>query len=114
MFLTHLCRLYCAKELLEINPAHDAALDTGGKRASQKKKKLLQWAGPGQEALPSAHKRYFHYCGFQQQHALVGRFGKGHAWNGAASSLKVLELNLLYAVTCVRARSESTAMQTVQ
>lgn len=113
MFLTHLCRLYCAKELLEINPPHDAALDTGG-NGLPKKKKLLQWAGPGQDALPSAHKRYFHYCGFQQQHALVGRFGKGRVRNDATSILKVLELNVLYAVTCVPARSKSTAMQTVQ
>lgn len=113
MFLTHLCRLYCAKELLEIKPAHDAALDTRGNGLpkKKKKKKLLQWAGPGQDALPSAHERYFQ-CGFQQQHALVGRFGKGHARNDAASILKVLELNLLYAVTCVPARSKSTAMQT--
>lgn len=39
MFLTHPCRLYCAKELLEINPAHDAALDTGGNGIPKKKKK---------------------------------------------------------------------------
>lgn len=112
MFLTHLCRLYCAKDLLEINPAHDAALDTVGNGLPKKKKKTtaMGWSRSGGFAL----ERYFHYCGFQQQHALVGRFGKGHARNGAASSLKVLELNLLSAVTCVRARSESTAMQTVQ
>lgn len=79
----------------------------------KKKKKLLQWAGPGQDALPSAHKRYFQ-CGFQQQHALVGRFGKGHARNDASPSLKVLELKLLSAVTCAPARSRSTAMQTVE
>lgn len=111
MFLTHLCRLYCAEELLEINPARDAAQDTGGNGRPKKKKK--NYCNGLVRMLCPAHKRYFQ-CGFQQQHALVGRFGKGHARIGAASILKVLELNLLYAVTCVPARSKSTAMQTVQ
>lgn len=109
-FLTHLCRLYCAIELLEINPAAWCSAGHWRDWAFIKKKKLLQWAGPGQDALPSAHKGYFQ-CRFLQQCALVGRFGKGRARNDGTSMLKVLGGVAPALCSNLRAGSEQKALQ---
>lgn len=67
---------------------HAAALDSGGtglpKERKKKKTTAMGWSRSGRFALRSQTKRIF-----QQQHALVRRFGEGQTGNDTISVFKV-------------------------
>lgn len=67
--------------------ARCSALWKGGGNPGFPKKKVLQWAGPGQDAEPCSLNRYFGKADFQQrQHTLAPRSGNDSIGNNQIDS----------------------------